>query len=284
MYLPNVLWENILKYTEFKGNFLFIRTVNKKWYNFDKEQSKNTSLTEIMKSVPRINEALSYVKGSQFLTRYAWFYMGETIIDYDLLDRIGRNIINKIPWDPLSVCAAGTNNNFNFIIWLKYFNNENYYKLVWDPALSISSASLEGNLEFMKSMYKIGHIPTKESSKMAAIKGAIPVLSWLKSINCSMEDVAQYLAEEGNLDGLMWANSHGIPCDEHTLDAAAHGGDLGVIMYLIQNVEEPTRRTLESAACGGNSRTFRYLAEMYPRFVDSRLNNLAARYTDIDDL
>lgn len=285
MYLPKVLWENILKYTEFKGNFLFIRTVNKKWYTFgEQEQPENTSLSEIMKSVPRINEALSYDGGSNFLTRYAWSYLGGTIIDYSLLDRIGRNIVNKIPWDPLAVCAAGTNNNFNLIIWLKHFNHENYYKLVWDPALSISSAALEGNLEFMKSMYKIGHIPTKESSKMAALKGAIPVLSWLKSINCSMEDVVQYLAEEGNLDGLIWANSNGIPCDEHTLDAAAYGGNIDVIMYLIQKGEKFTRRTLESAACGGNSRTFRYLAEMYPRFVDSRLNNLAARYTDIDDL
>ena len=283
MYLPKVLWENILNYTEFKGNFLFIRTVNKDWYDFDK-QYKHTSLSEIMKSVLRINEAIGYDGGRIFLTRYAWDYMGESINDYTLLDQIGRNIINKIPWDPLSVCSAGTNNNFNFIIWLKHFNRENYYKLVWDPALSISAASLQGNLKFMKSMYKIGHIPTVESSKMAALKGDIPTLSWLKSINCSMEDVVQYLAEEGNLDGLVWAISHGIPCDEHTLDAAAYGGNIDVIMYIIRNVQKPTRKTLEAAACSGNSRTFRYLAEMYPRFVDSRLINLAARYVDIDDL
>lgn len=287
-HVPDELWENILQYSEFKNNFLFLRTVNKKWYNagLKIEKSSKTSLGEIMKSASRVQEAINYPKGFSLLSRYGWPYLGGVFMDYCLLNEIGRTIAKSVPWDPLSVCSAGSSNNFNFIIWLKTFNHGNQkkrHKLAWDPALSMSAAALEGNLSFMTSMYKIGHIPTVESSKMAALKGSIPVLSWLQSVNCNMEDVCQYLAEEGNLDGLVWANTHGIPCDKLTLDAAAYGGSLDVVLYLIENVQDPNRGTLESAACGGNTRTFEYLAIKYPEFVDVHLLNLASRYTDIDN-
>jgi len=283
--LPDDVWDNILQYSEFENNFLFLRTVNKQWYNAGSkiEKSHATSLSEIMKSVSRVQETINDQKGLKLLCRYGWPYLGEVFMDYCLLNEIARKFVKSVPWDPLSVCSAGTKDNFNFIIWLKTYNNENSHKLMWDPAISMSSAALEGNLSFMTSMYKIGHIPTIESSKMAALKGSIPVLSWLQSINCSMEDVTQYLAEEGNLEGLVWANSHGIPCDIWTLDAAAYGGHIDVVLYLIENVQEPTRDTLESAACGGNIRTFEYLASRYPELVDPRLYDLAVRYMDIDN-
>lgn len=261
------MWINILEYSEFRGEYLFMAPVCKTWYQIGKTRGYRTGVAEIMRSTSTILESNMYPKGRKLLRNYAWSYIAQNIKDD--IEKVATLIQSIVPWDPFSVCIAGKYENVNFILWLRNTH------LKWDPAICLASAALEGNLYFMQKLYQYGYTPQGTSSKTAAVHGSIELLRWLKTINCDMEDVTQHLAEEGHLNTLIWANNNGIPCDDQTLDAAAHGGHVDVVRYLVIDKKiDPIESTLQAAAYGGNRVVLEFLRGRYPELYHPDLMDI----------
>lgn len=275
MTLPVEMWDIIRKMSGFKGNYIFTGTVSRSWYNH--EASRSTSFEEMMRSPSTLKESMKYERGRELITNNAWGYIAQKIKEKNSIEKLGEFLLDRIPWNESSIVLAGAYENINFIRWVMTTNIE------WDASAAFSSAALHGNLFFMQSLYREGYTPCGVSSHTAAAGGSIAVLRWLKGLGCDMKDVTQILAEEGHLGALIWANNHGVPCDNLTLDAAAYGGRLNVVIYLVDSeLGVPEKSTLESAASGGNISTLLYLARRFPHFFDAAMMDTASRYANLN--
>lgn len=228
------VWANVLEFLGVEGKYLFLPPVCRQWKEMIvRLPSRNTNLEQMMASSSTIKECRNDARGKKILAKNAWTYLAVTRNERLEFNTLADEIKNTIEWDRFSVHTAALHNNVNFFHWLRTKSLE------WDTSTALSSFSNEENenqkLSFLKNMSLLGYAPVNGSSIAAARLGAVKILQWLKQKDCDMDSVAQVLAEEGHLQALKWANTNGIPNDEHTLEAALYGGNEELARYVKRN-------------------------------------------------
>src|SRR3990172_7378191 len=87
----------------------------------------------------------------------------------------------------------------------------------------------------------------------AAKGGHLVVLQWLRANGCEWDGfTCAFAAEGGHLSPLQWARDNGCEWDERTCACAAEGGHLAVLKWARENGCEWDRRTCAFAALGGH--------------------------------
>ena len=238
-------WTNILDFLDFKGKYLFLSPVCRRWQKLAKtSHTSHTNMAEMMASPSTIKEAGQHREGKKTLVkRNAWSFLAakKTYDSSNTLPKLANQLKHTIEWDPFSVNAAARHNNLDFFRWLRTTSLE------WDPqlALAVGSKTSSSSLPFLQSMLHLGYFPDNRSSTGAALVGSAEILRWLRHVGCNMDQVVQVLAEEGHIQTLRWAISIGIPYDHHALNAAAaYGGKLQNVQCirtkLIRDLNEPS--------------------------------------------
>lgn len=231
--IPSDVWDNVHEFLGVEGKYLFLAPVSRQWKErIIRHPSRNTNLKQMMASSSTIKECCQCERGMKTLAQNAWSYLAVMKNGQKEFNILADEIKNTIEWDRFSVHTAAIQNNANFFHWLRKTTLE------WDASTALSSFSQDENenqkLEFLKNMLGFGYSPTtwRGTTIAAARLGSVKLIRWLQQLGCDMDSVAQVLAEEGHLEALQWANTNGIPLDQHTLEAALYGGNHRVVTYV----------------------------------------------------
>ena len=142
-------------------------------------------------------------------------------------------------------------------VFEKYWSQGPQEKLskLWDKN-TYSLAAFRGQLEVMKWLRAKGCPWGTLTSRWAAQGGHLEVLQWMRAQDppCPWDsDVCYDAVRKGHLEVLRWARSQGLPWDERVPRAAARNGHLKVLIWLIKE-ECPyykKSKCREAAADGG---------------------------------
>lgn len=223
------VWDNVHEFLGVKGKYIFLAPVCRQWAQMIQMiHPRNTNLEQMMASSSTIRECKAHAQGKKTLAKNAWSYMAVLRNEQTEFDALADTLKDTIEWDRFSVHTAALHNNVNFFDWLRTT------ALKWNTSTALSSfyEKEDETLVFLKNMVGLGYVPTNRSSIAAARLGSVKIIQWLKQLGCDMDSVAQVLAEEGHLQALQWANTNGIPLDDHTLGAALYGRNSHVVKYV----------------------------------------------------
>lgn len=262
-------------------NFLYVGTVNRQFYQCS--AGRSTNISEVFSSRSKLLECLADVAGRSAISYLHPFEIVATSqIKANENIRIAECLLsNGFQWNPLCLNSALKSKNFYILNWVINRN------LPWKPLEVLSSCVLEGDLDGMKHLYKWGFKPDKSVVGLAAECSNRDIIDWLIEVGCSVSNVVEIFASNGDLYSVVWANvRHGLLCTKKSLDAAALSGNEWLVDYMLNLSIEADITTLECACVGNSLATIELLQEKFPKIFDlvdfDEIEDLFARYDSYD--
>lgn len=145
-------------------------------------------------------------------------------------------------------------NQYRFIGTINHQFRTEYLNLYQNKMTTCMNASTLGHAKICFEEIDINDtIYPSQLCQLAARNGDIPILQYLRSVDCYWDyRTCSSAAKHGQLATLKWANENGCPWTADTCARAAENGHIDIVKWARRNVCPVDINTCEYAALGGH--------------------------------